>query len=98
MNEMSSRASSGRLDLMRKNRGGDVDMKYKSHSAQIIIRNRRKKASSKEDKKTASIDPQEDQSLPQQPMKPTTIERESRHAIKEGSDALALLSSCYDSD
>ena len=97
-NGISSRASSSTLDLMRKNRRGDVDMKYKSHSAQIIIRNRRKKASSKEDKKTASIDPQEDQSLPQQPMKPTTIERESRHAIKEGSDALALLSSCYDSD
>ena len=98
-NGISSRASSGTLDLMRKNRRGGVDMKY-SHSggAQIIIRNRRKKASSKEDEKTASIDPQEDQSPSQQPMKPTTIERESRHAIKEGSDALALLSSCYDSD
>lgn len=93
---ISSRASSSTLDLMRKNRRGDVDMKY-SHSggAQIIIR---KKASSKDDKKTASIDPQEDQSPSQQSMKPTTIERESKHTIKEGSDALALLSSCYDSD
>ena len=98
MNEMSSRASSSPLDLMRKNRRGDVDMKYKSHSGQIIIRNRRKKSSPTEDKNTASIDPQKDQSPPQQPMDPTKVERESRHAIKEGSDALALLSSCYDSD
>ena len=78
---ISCRASSSTHDL-------------KTHSgAQIMIRRRRKKSCPKEDKKSASIDPREDLSPPQQPVDTIIVER-----IKEGSDALALLSCCYDSD
>lgn len=96
---VSSIASRSTLDLMRTNRGNDSVKCSKSHSgAQIIIRSRRKKSSPKEGKKSASMDHRKDQSQPMQPVDPMIVECKSKHAIEEGSDALALLSSCYDSD
>jgi hypothetical protein len=98
-NGISSRASSSAHDLMRTNRGNNNMKCSKLHNgAQIMIRRRRKKSCPKEGKKSASIDPQEDQSSTQQPVDTIIVERESKHAMEEGSDALALLSSCYDSD